>query len=70
MLLGDPSKALSVLGWDPTKTPFVEVGCACYCLGSTCVDVLCAQLVKEMVDADVKAMELNTMDANHRQSAA
>ncbi len=25
MLLGDPTKALSVLGWNPTKTPFPKV---------------------------------------------
>ena len=25
VLLGDPSKALKVLGWNPTKTPFVKV---------------------------------------------
>ena len=34
VLLGDPSKARSILGWDPTKTPFVEVGYVCYCLRS------------------------------------
>ena len=25
VLLGDPTKALTVLGWNPTKTPFVKV---------------------------------------------
>lgn len=49
VLLGDPNKALTVLGWNPTKTPFPK-------------------LVEEMVDADMKLIELNALEGTRRSS--